>query len=246
MMIVKRRRSRTKQTLQAPRHIDRDAEQKIKSMVWVTIGKTEHQAWLLEDVKGKNIVSIRWETTGSEQRVPVLSIRHEAPENGRRSLRRRTSVQDSFQNQNGASFQASRKRKKRQINNKAKEKIEKATKQNDQSDVQGSANLEGRVKSNRLAWGQTPTAGLAPLVDTMMPNNQGILLEGKVSGEKKSIQKVSLPESSKGKASAYSEIWENAKQAALSTYADQKPASAITKSAKGPKAVESISGVSGL
>jgi hypothetical protein len=88
--IITRRCRRTKQTLSAPRHIDRNVEAELSKLVWVTVGKTEHQAWLREEMGGDYTVLIRWETTGREERVPILAVRHEAVGgDGRRSRRKR-------------------------------------------------------------------------------------------------------------------------------------------------------------
>jgi len=113
-----RSRRRSKQTLQSPRHLDRNVEEELKKMIWVTVGKTEHQAWLVEDAKENHTALIRWESTGWEERVAALSIRHEAPEDGRRSRRKRVLIQDttSFESEGGkeTTIQLPRKRRKRQ------------------------------------------------------------------------------------------------------------------------------------
>ena len=56
--------------------------------VWVKVGKTEHQAWLLETLTGEddnNEVLIRWGTTGHKDYVDVESVRIDC--GGRRSRR---------------------------------------------------------------------------------------------------------------------------------------------------------------
>jgi hypothetical protein len=74
------RRQRTKQTLSAPRHVLKEAAQEMmEKLVWVTVGKTEHQAWLLEEIGEGCTVLVRWESTGIKERVPVLLVRHNMP-----------------------------------------------------------------------------------------------------------------------------------------------------------------------
>jgi hypothetical protein len=93
---------RTKQTLQAPRQVGvrtNTAKKKslswdkiMKKLVWVTVGKTEHQAWLLEDLGEQESVAIQWESTGGQERVSVLKIRLEMP--SRRSRQRNAQITD--------------------------------------------------------------------------------------------------------------------------------------------------------
>jgi hypothetical protein len=64
-------------------------------MVWVTVGKTEHQAWLVEEVAGgQELVLIRWESTRGQERVPSLSIRHNMPSRRGRSTRTQISLKE--------------------------------------------------------------------------------------------------------------------------------------------------------
>eukprot|EP00980_Cylindrotheca_fusiformis_P004804 scaffold1028_cov135-Cylindrotheca_fusiformis.AAC.14 len=100
-----RKRRRTKQTLSAPRHVDRNVQDELSKLVWVTDGKTEHQAWLLEELGGNLTVLIRWESTGQQERVPILSVRHEGSRGSRRIRSRQ--LMDTL-----ASVQQSRKRPK--------------------------------------------------------------------------------------------------------------------------------------
>jgi hypothetical protein len=79
--------------------------------VWVTVGKTEHQAWLREEMGGNYTVLIRWETTGREERVPILSVRHEAVGGGRRTRRKRPNAKIT---EAMATMQQCRKRIKRE------------------------------------------------------------------------------------------------------------------------------------
>jgi hypothetical protein len=72
-----RKRHRTKQTLSGPRHLHKNVQEELRKCVWVTVGKTEHQARLLEEMGNDYTVLIRWESTGSEERVPMLSVRHD-------------------------------------------------------------------------------------------------------------------------------------------------------------------------
>jgi hypothetical protein len=51
------------------------ASKTIDKLAWVTVGKTEHQAWLVEDMKGQKNVIVQWESTSGQERVPALSIR---------------------------------------------------------------------------------------------------------------------------------------------------------------------------
>jgi hypothetical protein len=75
MMETTNKRKRSKQTLPTPRQFNiRSFSDALKKMVWVTVGKTEHQAWLMEERGESPTVLIRWETTGAKERVPVLSV----------------------------------------------------------------------------------------------------------------------------------------------------------------------------
>lgn len=118
MTQIPRRCRRTKQTLAAPRHIDRHVQEELSKLVWVTVGKTEHQAWLLEEMAGTFTVKIRWESTGQEDRVPILSVRYEAAGGGRRTRRRRPAEAPT-------TIQRSKKRPKRES---SKQKLKKDSK----------------------------------------------------------------------------------------------------------------------
>ena len=70
----------------------------MKRLVWVTIGKTDHQAWLLEDLDAQTLsrgkksggadgVLIEWDTTGDKVRVHRSSIHLEMPSRRRRVSR---------------------------------------------------------------------------------------------------------------------------------------------------------------
>jgi hypothetical protein len=95
------KKRRTKQTLQAPRHV-RESKSKnekllsldkmMKKLVWVTVGKTEHQAWLLEDLGEKESAWIEWESTRGKELVSVLNIRLKMP--SRKSRQRNAQITD--------------------------------------------------------------------------------------------------------------------------------------------------------
>jgi hypothetical protein len=51
----------------------------MEKLVWVTIGKTEHQAWLLEELGEAHTVLVRWESTGRKEQVHVLSVHQNMP-----------------------------------------------------------------------------------------------------------------------------------------------------------------------
>ena len=196
-------------------------EQQLKNLVWVTIGKTEHQAWLLEDVKGKNIVTIRWETTGTEQRVPVLSIRHEAPDDGRRSRRIRMPIQDPYVPEalNDTTTQtSSRKRKTRKSIHKARTKIKTEIKQTEESE--GEQIGEAKIESSKFDLDPSKMTDLRRdgALNGMTKKGKN---QGKVDEGINNIRKAQLSPEAKAKASSFSEVWENAKESALSTYADQ-------------------------
>jgi hypothetical protein len=75
MMETTNKRKRSKQTLPTSRQFNiRKFSDAMKKMVWVTVGKTEHQAWLMEERGESPTVLIRWATTGAKERVPVLSV----------------------------------------------------------------------------------------------------------------------------------------------------------------------------
>ena len=177
----RRRRRRTKQTLKAPRRIGQNAERELQKLVWVTVGKTEHQAWLLEDVNDRNTVLIQWETTGSEERVSALSIRHEAPEDGRRSRRRRTSVINSLEGLESNSIQIPRKRKRRQNKKEVTTKSENITLQN--KEMKRNEALGAKLESKRLK------GGLSAFLDTKSASTFDVISSNDRAG-KKSQEKV--------------------------------------------------------
>ena len=243
-----RRRRRTKQTLQAPRRMDRNAEQELKKLVWVTVGKTEHQAWLLEDVKGKSVVSIRWETTRTEERVPVLSIRYEAPDNGRRSRRRRTSVQDSLTDLDDRNIQFPRKRKRQQT--KSKTATITKTVPIKQEPLEGGRMESGeeKVESTRLAGTLSVLSdirsGSSAKSSSMRPKKEAIMTQRKKSMAANSIVKTSLSELATAKGSAISDKWRNeVPTTRSSTNANEPAASAIACSTKNSKDLESVAAV---
>ena len=93
------KRKRTKQTLAAPRRVLRKQSEvqtttkapcDADKLIWVLVGRTEHQAWLLEDMEDREYVLIRWESTRNVERVPVLTIRRELL--GRSSRRSRATA----------------------------------------------------------------------------------------------------------------------------------------------------------
>jgi hypothetical protein len=63
-------------TITPPKKHQRSSGQKL---VWVTAGKMEHQAWLLEEIGEARTVLVRWESTGTEEQVPVFSVRLNMP-----------------------------------------------------------------------------------------------------------------------------------------------------------------------
>ncbi|CAJ1897064.1 unnamed protein product [Cylindrotheca closterium] len=244
----KRRRRRTKQTLQAPRRLDRNAEQELKKLVWVTVGKTEHQAWLLEDVKGKNVVSIRWETTGTEERVPVLSIRHEAPDDGRRSRRRRTSVQESLTDLPETSIQFPRKRKRQQTKSKPATTIAKEGPiQKEPSEGGRRENGGEKVESARLAEALSVLSdirsGPSAELSSKRPKNQGKADQGKKSALASSISKPSLTELGSARKSASSDIRQNRTPISGSPKPDPPASSDIASGTKSTKVVGSVAAV---
>uniref|UniRef100_A0A7S0F6W1 Uncharacterized protein n=1 Tax=Craspedostauros australis TaxID=1486917 RepID=A0A7S0F6W1_9STRA len=104
-------RRRYKQTLSQPRHLwnnDAAVSQKLSKMVWVTVGKTEHVAWLVDnDTKSNGAnrgnskpdgfckpsgaysksVLVQWETTQRREYVPAWNIRYNRPGTRTRRLR---------------------------------------------------------------------------------------------------------------------------------------------------------------
>jgi hypothetical protein len=109
------KRKRTKQTLAAPRQVLRkDGFHDFNKLVWVLVGKTEHQAWLLEELADRDMVMIRWESTRLKERVPVLSIRLDLP--GRSSRRRQAQIfryDESFEIEGASGRSAPRKLRKK-------------------------------------------------------------------------------------------------------------------------------------
>mmetsp|Transcript_5764 Transcript_5764/g.13580 ORF Transcript_5764/g.13580 Transcript_5764/m.13580 type:complete len:281 (-) Transcript_5764:162-1004(-) len=238
----KRRRSRTKQTLQAPRRMERNAEQELKKLVWVTVGKTEHQAWLLEDVKDKNVVSIRWETTGSEERVPVLSIRHEAPDDGRRSRRRRTTVQDSLKDLDDTTIQWPRKRKRRPSQSKAatltkKESIEKESLTGERMETEGARVESKKLKKldGTLSALSDIKSGTTAVESSMRQNKQEIVAVRKEKVKASSIDKASLSKPATAKESAIPNKWKKATPIFASSSTYKRASSTITSSTNSSK-----------
>lgn len=82
------KRQRTKQVLTAPRHVNKRAIETLKKLVWVRVGKTDHQAWLQEEIGEAPTVLVRW-MTGKEEKVPILSVREQVLA-GRRSRSKRS------------------------------------------------------------------------------------------------------------------------------------------------------------
>ena len=65
----------------------------LSKMVWCKDGKTEHQAWLLEDtLEGKEKALVEWQTTGRRKLVPVSWIRFDIPRQRRRTCRAEINV----------------------------------------------------------------------------------------------------------------------------------------------------------
>ena len=82
------KRQRTKQVLTAPRHVNKKAIETLQKLVWVRVGKTDHQAWLQEEIGEAPTVLVRW-MTGKEEKVPILSVREQVLA-GRRSRSKRS------------------------------------------------------------------------------------------------------------------------------------------------------------
>ena len=76
------------------RQQDRPSVKKdVSKMIWVIVGKTEHQAWLAEDtIEGKEKVFIEWQSTGRREQVPASSIRFGIPRQRRRTSRAEINV----------------------------------------------------------------------------------------------------------------------------------------------------------
>jgi hypothetical protein len=71
-----KKRRRFKQRLAGPRHLwgQINVQNMLEKMVWVQMGKTEHQAWLMEEIAGKTQVVVKWEITNLQETVPIHSI----------------------------------------------------------------------------------------------------------------------------------------------------------------------------
>jgi hypothetical protein len=89
--------------LQSPRHLVQEGkplakkqglslDKRMRKLVWVTVGKTEHQAWLLEDLGDKENVLIEWESTKAKELVSPLDVRLEMP--SRRSRQQNAQITD--------------------------------------------------------------------------------------------------------------------------------------------------------
>ena len=89
-----KKKIRTKQKPPAPRQVLQSKKTStvqlgVDKLVWVTVGKTEHQAWLLEDLTEQETVLVRWESTRTDERVPVVAVRYTIPSRRQRQLNAR-------------------------------------------------------------------------------------------------------------------------------------------------------------
>jgi hypothetical protein len=174
-----RRCRRTKQTLSAPRHIDRNAEAELSKLVWVTVGKTEHQAWLREEIGGDYTVLIRWEMTGREERVPILSVRHEAVGGGRRTRRKRPNAEIM---EAMATSQQSRKRIKRESSKKTSSK---------NSKIESKSSNEKRSDSKRASVKAVESSQRVPVNKIISPH---VLGDSEPSVSKKNSVNIPIPQ----------------------------------------------------
>jgi hypothetical protein len=64
----------------------------LNRLVWVTVGKTDHQAWLVDEEEGSSSnedeVLIQWDSARFNEWVPRSSVRHEMTSSRRRSVSR--------------------------------------------------------------------------------------------------------------------------------------------------------------
>jgi hypothetical protein len=148
--------------------------------VWVTVGKTEHQAWLREEIGGDYTVLIRWEMTGREERVPILSVRHEAVGGGRRTRRKRPNAE--IMEAMATTSQQSRKRIKRESSKKKSSK---------NSKLESKSSNEMRSNSKRASVQVAESSQRVPVNKIMSPH---VLGDSKSSVSKKNSVNIPIPQ----------------------------------------------------
>jgi hypothetical protein len=90
-LIKSENRSNT-QTTRVPR-LSSVAGKEIHQLVWVTVGKTDHPAWLLgESGTQEKAVLVQWESTRGIEEVPMNSIRFDFPSQRKRHTRTEINV----------------------------------------------------------------------------------------------------------------------------------------------------------
>lgn len=71
-----------------PRQQETTKHNFLKTLVWVNVGKTEHQAWLLESLEGKEYVWVEWISTVYKESVLATSVSLDVPSRRSRSERK--------------------------------------------------------------------------------------------------------------------------------------------------------------
>jgi hypothetical protein len=85
-------RSNDVQTTRVPR-LSSVAGKEIHQLVWVTVGKTDHPAWLLGESDGsQQKVLVQWESTRGIEEVPITSIHFNFPSQRKRHTRTEMNV----------------------------------------------------------------------------------------------------------------------------------------------------------
>ena len=112
--------------------------------MFVTVGKTDHQAWLLEELEGKETVLVRWESTREIERVHVSQIQTTMP--SRRSRRQRTLFK--FEEQSESTTTAPRRNtKSRRSSKKARTRKPMKSERNQNMEVKESAEVPKQASS---------------------------------------------------------------------------------------------------
>lgn len=122
------------------------AGKNIRQLVWVTVGKTDHQAWLLGEIGSQEEwVLIQWESTRMIEQVPVSSIHLNVLSQRKRQPRTEINVSSFGSGRSSSTKQEKRKRS--------------TSSQGDQEETEHSSNSRSR-KKHRVkveATGSKPT-----------------------------------------------------------------------------------------
>ena len=143
------------------RQQDRPSVKKdVSKMIWVIVGKTEHQAWLAEDtIEGKEKVFIEWQSTGRREQVPASSIRFGIPRQRRRTSRAEINVKSfdgaAYGTGDGEDDEKNKKVKKNAPRKKKKDTATQMASSEKKRKRNASDSASGAVESTSLATGSS-------------------------------------------------------------------------------------------